>query len=404
MIRAPQFEKPRVVVVLGTRPEAIKLFPVIRQLRAEPALDTKVVVTGQHREMVDDLLRPLGIVPDDDLKMERSGTSLNELVAKMVPLLDAMIERLQPKMVVVQGDTTTAFCAAMAAFHRQVQVAHVEAGLRSNDRFFPFPEEVNRRMITAVADLHLAPTQASARNLYKEGVAGDAVVVTGNTAVDSILQVLNGEAGGRPPNPVRDGLGRLHVLVTLHRRESWIDADANGQTTLDRILGALRNVAQRRPDVDFSYPVHPNPSVKERAERILAGLANVRLLAPQPYLEFVHLLARASVVLTDSGGIQEEAPSLGIPALVARDVTERPEGVAAGCNRLVGTNAESIERELLLALSVSRATLGGTLPRPNPYGDGLASVRIKQAILHRLVNAERPAPFEPELVLAAATN
>jgi len=403
VIRAPQFEKPRVVVVLGTRPEAIKIFPVIQQLRAEPSLDTRVVVTGQHREMVDDLLRPLGIVPDDDLNMARSGHSLNELVAKMVPLLDAMIERLQPKMVVVQGDTTTAFCAAMAAFHRQVQVAHVEAGLRSNDRFFPFPEEVNRRMITAVADLHLAPTQASARNLFKEGIAGDAVVVTGNTAVDSILHVLNGHVGRAPP-PVRDGLGRLHVLVTLHRRESWIDADSEGRTTLDRILGAVRNVALRRPDVDFTYPVHPNPTVKERAERVLADLANVRLLAPQPYLEFVHLMASASVILTDSGGIQEEAPSLGIPALVARDVTERPEGIAAGCNRLVGTNAESIERELLLALSVSRATLGGTLPRPNPYGDGQAAVRIKQAILHRLVNAERPAPFEPVLALAAATH
>jgi UDP-N-acetylglucosamine 2-epimerase (non-hydrolysing) len=403
VIRAPDLEKPRVVVVLGTRPEAIKVFPIIQQLRAEPSLDTRVVVTGQHREMVDDLLRPLGIVPDDDLKMTRSGSSLNELVSNMVPLLDAMIERLKPQMVVVQGDTTTAFCAAMAAFHRQVQVAHVEAGLRSNDRFFPFPEEVNRRMITAVTDLHLAPTQASARNLYKEGVPGDAVVVTGNTAVDSILHVLNGHAG-TAPKPLRDGLGRLHVLVTLHRRESWIDADSEGRTTLDRILGGVRAVAQRRPDVDFSYPVHPNPSVKERAERVLSDLPNVKLLPPQPYLDFVHLMASASVILTDSGGIQEEAPSLGIPALVARDVTERPEGIAAGCNRLVGTKAESIEKELLLALSVSRATLGGTLPRPNPYGDGLAAVRIKQAILHRLVNAERPAPFEPEHVLAAAAN
>jgi UDP-N-acetylglucosamine 2-epimerase (non-hydrolysing) len=285
-----------------------------------------------------------------------------------------------------------------------------------------------------VADLHLAPTEESARNLYREGIARDAVVVTGNTAVDSLLHVLNGHGhgqggqngNGHPANgrasearlvdPFSvdgvNGNGRdrkflvappAHVLITLHRRESWMDADTNGQTTLDTILGAIRSVAQQRTDVQWSYPVHPNPRVREPAERVLGDCPNVRLLPPQPYLEFVHLMASASLILTDSGGIQEEAPSLGIPVLVARDVTERPEGVAAGCNRLVGTNPDSIERELLRALSAVTVPRG-PLPRPNPYGDGQASARIRQAILHRLVEGTRPEPFVPEFALATATN
>jgi UDP-N-acetylglucosamine 2-epimerase (non-hydrolysing) len=324
-------------------------------------------------------------------------------------------------MVVVQGDTTTAYCAALAAFHRGVKVAHVEAGLRSFDRHLPFPEEANRRMITVVSDLHLAPTEESARNLYREGVPRDSVVVTGNTAVDSLLHVLNGSgqngnghhangriseahlAGAANDRAAQLAAARQHVLITLHRRESWMDADSNGQTTLDTILGAIRSVAEQRTDVQFTYPVHPNPRVREPAQRVLGGCPNVRLLAPQPYLEFVHLMASASLILTDSGGIQEEAPSLGIPVLVARDVTERPEGVAAGCNRLVGTNADTIERELLRALS-STVAVRGPLPRPSPYGDGLASARIRQAIVHRLAAGTRPDPFVPELALAAASN
>jgi UDP-N-acetylglucosamine 2-epimerase (non-hydrolysing) len=193
------------------------------------------------------------------------------------------------------------------------------------------------------------------------------------------------------------------VLITLHRRESWMDADENGQTTLDTILGAIRNVARQQPGVQFTYPVHPNPRVREPAQRVLGDCANIRLLTPQPYVEFVHLMASATLILTDSGGIQEEAPSLGIPVLVARDVTERPEGVAAGCNRLVGTQADSVERELLRALAVVSAPRG-PLPRPSPYGDGLASTRIRQAIVHRLAAGTRPDPFVPELALAAASN
>jgi UDP-N-acetylglucosamine 2-epimerase (non-hydrolysing) len=424
--------RPRVVLVLGTRPEAIKLFPVILQLREESRLDCRVVVTGQHREMVDDLLRPLGIVPDLDLELERSSPSLNELVARMIPLLETMIDRLEPSMVVVQGDTTTAYCAALAAFHRGIKVAHVEAGLRSFDRRLPFPEEANRRMITVVSDLHFAPTDESARNLYREGVPREAVIVTGNTAVDALLRVLNGSPhpatnghalNGRIHEPrnvdgfIANGLngdggnGRArtfahpaqHVLITLHRRESWIDVEADGRTTLETILGAIRNVAQQRTDVQFSYPVHPNPRVREPAERVLGDCPNIKLLAPQPYVEFVQLMATASLILTDSGGIQEEAPSLGIPVLVARDVTERPEGVAAGCNRLIGTHAGTIERELIGALAAA-ALPRGTLPRPSPYGDGLAAARIRQAIAHKLVAGARPEPFVPELALAAATN
>ena len=428
MIRPTELaSRPRVVVVLGTRPEAIKLFPVILQLRDESRLDCRVVVTGQHREMVDDLLRPLGIVPDFDLMLERSSASLNELVARMIPLLETMIDRLEPSMVVVQGDTTTAYCAALAAFHRGIKVAHVEAGLRSFDRRLPFPEEANRRMITVVSDLHFAPTDESARNLYREGVSRESVIVTGNTAVDALLRVLNGSAHAGTNGHALNGRsldGRLasglngdggngrarpfahsaqHVLITLHRRESWMDVEADGRTTLETILGAIRNVAQQRPDVQFSYPVHPNPRVREPAERVLGDCPNLKLLAPQPYVEFVQLMASASLILTDSGGIQEEAPSLGIPVLVARDVTERPEGVSAGCNRLIGTHAGTIERELLGALAAA-ALPRGILPRPSPYGDGLAAARIRQAIAHKLVAGARPEPFVPELALAAATN
>jgi UDP-N-acetylglucosamine 2-epimerase (non-hydrolysing) len=394
--------RPRIVAVLGTRPEAIKLFPVVQRLRAEPSLDTVVVTTGQHREMVDDVLRPLGVTPDVDLDLSGRGPSLNELVARSVALLEETFDRLAPSMVLVQGDTTTAFCGALAAFHRGVPIAHVEAGLRTNDRFHPFPEEANRRMISVVSDLHFAPTPWSARNLLDEGVAADSVVVTGNTAIDSMLFVLRNRSARGGDAARADGLDRPHVLVTLHRRESWIDGTSSGGSTLDAILAAIRRVAQARADVLFSYPVHPNPRVTAAARRSLGDLQNVRLLPPQPYLDFDHLMAGATLIVTDSGGIQEEAPTLGIPVLVARDVTERPEGVVAGCNRLIGTAGDRIERELARALAVRRPARE-PLPRPNPFGDGRAAARIVQAILHRFQLAARPAPFTFAPALARAT-
>ena len=394
--------RPRIVAVIGTRPEAVKVFPIVRRLRSQSSLDTLVVTTGQHREMVADVLRPLGVVPDVDLDLSGRGPSLNELVSRAVARLEEAFERLAPSLVLVQGDTTTAFCGALAAFHRGVPIAHVEAGLRTHDRRRPFPEEANRRMIAVVGDLHFAPTPWSSRNLRREGIAPETILVTGNTAIDSMLYVLRHRNERR--EEITDAIGRVrpHVLVTLHRRESWIDGSPTGGSTLDAILGAIGRVAARRRDVHFSYPVHPNPRVTEAARRKLGGRSNVRLLPPQPYLEFVRLMASASLVVTDSGGIQEEAPSLGLPVLVARDVTERPEGIAAGCNRLIGTNGDEIERELLRALETPRAA-AGSLPRPNPFGDGRASARIVRAILHRFGLASAPAPFTfaPSLVPAS---
>jgi UDP-N-acetylglucosamine 2-epimerase (non-hydrolysing) len=393
--------RPRVIVVLGTRPEAVKLFPVIRELRDEPALDVKVVVTGQHRELVDEILRPLAIVPDHDLALERSGSSLNELVAAIVPRLERMLDELAPPgvaaTVVVQGDTTSAFCAALAAFHRRIAVAHVEAGLRSFDPALPFPEEANRRMVAAVASLHFAPTAAAQRHLEDEGIARESILVTGNTAVDALLHAL--ERGGSHATAASARAPQL--LVTLHRRESWLTAGGATPPAVESIFAALRDVAQRRPDATVLFPVHPNPELRERAERLLGDCANVRLLRPQPYFEFVKLLASSSVVLTDSGGIQEEAPSLGVPVLVARDVTERPEGIEAGCSRLVGTQARRIERELLLELA-RPLRARGRVPLPSPYGDGRAARRIREALVHRLLAGPRPEDFHPELALAAA--
>jgi UDP-N-acetylglucosamine 2-epimerase (non-hydrolysing) len=403
-------DRPRIVAVLGTRPEAIKVFPIVRRLRAESSLDALVVATGQHREMVDDILRPLDIFPDVELDLSRRGPSLNELVSRSVAQLEAAFDRLAPSLVLVQGDTTTAFCGALAAFHRGVPIAHVEAGLRTHDRFQPFPEEANRRMIAVVSDLHFAPTPWSARNLHQEGVAPDSVLVTGNTAIDSMLFVLRSRSDRRRDVVRALADDRPHVLVTLHRRESWIDGSPGRRSTLDAILDAIRRVATARPDVVFSYPVHPNPRVTGAARHSLGAISNVRLLPPQPYFDFVHLMASASLILTDSGGIQEEAPSLAIPVLVARDVTERPEGIAAGCNRLIGTNGDRIERELLRAVDGPRA-VEGPIPQANPFGDGRASARIVQAILHRFHGAARPAPFSfapafapaPEMKIRHAT-
>jgi UDP-N-acetylglucosamine 2-epimerase (non-hydrolysing) len=323
------------------------------------------------------------------------GQSLNDIVCRAMPRLDQLYAGERPDWVLVQGDTTSAFCAGLAAFHRRIPVAHVEAGLRSFDREHPYPEEINRRMLSAVSDLHFAPTSYSAQNLLKEGVPSDRVMITGNTVIDALLLTLR-EQSGRTSGD-RDDVedGKRTVLITMHRREAW-DAPSGrpSESVLDGILRAIRTSADRHPDVEFVYPVHLNPKVQEAARRALSGAKNAKLIEPLPYVRFVKTMARATVIVTDSGGVQEEAPSLGIPVLVLRRTTERPEALQNGANRLIGTDPEDIERAI--SATLDRAPLGrraGTFPHPSPFGDGRATARILQALLHFAGKAERPEPF-----------
>jgi len=392
-------DRPLVFVVLGTRPEAIKMLPVIRALQGEPRLAVRVVTTGQHREMVDQILSPFGVVPDHDLDVMRPNQTLNDIVCRVIPLLDRLYVEHQPKVVLVQGDTSSAFAAALAGFHRGVKVGHVEAGLRSFDRSQPFPEESNRRMITCVADLHLAATPASAENLVKEGVRRDEISITGNTVIDALLDTLSRQdllEGRRCRIPgLADG-GSL-LLMTLHRRENYLRPGGPGTpSALERILDAVAAASKEFPGTTFVYPVHKNPNVQEPARRLLGNLPNVHLLEPQPYIPFVDLMSRSTLLLSDSGGIQEEAPSLGVPVLVTRETTERPEGVEGGTNVLVGTRTEAILREIRSHLAQPRVS-SGPRPRPNPLGVGKAGVRVRQAVLHLLGLGERPGDFRPAL-------
>jgi len=395
---------PQVLVILGTRPEAIKLFPVARALQTEKRLRTVVVTTGQHREMVDQILGPFGIVPDHDLDIMRPDQTLNAIVCGVIPRLEELYLKERPSLVLVQGDTTSAFCAGLAAFHRRIAVGHVEAGLRSFNRFHPYPEEANRRMLSCVTDLHLAATPGGAKNLVAEGVRRGEITVTGNTGIDSLLETLARPdllETERVPEPKRVPGERL-VLITLHRRENWM-AGPGASSPLEEVLTALASAAREFPSVRFVYPVHRNPRVQEPARRLLGGRPNIHLLDPLPYIPFVDLMARACLILTDSGGIQEEAPSLGVPVLVTRETTERPEGVECGANTLVGTRTDAVLEALRRHLLRPPAGCGPR-PRPNPFGDGKASGRILQAVLHHFGLGEAPGEFEPPaLTLSSAT-
>ena len=385
----------RVDVVLGTRPEAVKLLPVIRALRARAEFTVRVVATAQHREMLDQILTPFGVKPDLDLDVMQPGQTLNELFARVVPLLDRAFADPRPDLVLVQGDTTSAFCAALVASQRGIQVGHIEAGLRSFDKHNPFPEEANRRMIGALADLHFAPTQTSADNLLREGIAREAIVVCGNTAIDALLAVLALPERSAPACALRPGAPL--VLITLHRRENWLPSSAEARSPLQDALRGLARAARAHPEADFVYPVHRNPNVVRATDEAFRGLANVQLLAPLPHIPFVHLMERAHVIVTDSGGIQEEGPTLGVPVLVTRKLTERPEGLQAGTNRMVGTDEHELARALDVALAAPAAERKGR-PYPSPFGDGKSAERICASIAHafgRDVRAQTPLPLHP---------
>jgi len=375
----------KIAIVLGTRPEAIKLAPVARRFLEVPyEFETRVVVTAQHRGLLDQTLQAFAITPDYDLDVMRAGQTLAESTSRMVAALDPVLELESPDLVIVQGDTTTTFCGALGAFYRGIAVAHVEAGLRTGDFRQPFPEEMSRVLAAQLSTLHFAPTETAAANLRREGVEAGRVFITGNTGIDAVLETRDALAAGRlwaQGLPVLDARKKL-VLVTAHRRESFGEG-------FEGICEALSRLAARE-DVQIVYPVHPNPNVREVVERRLGGIGAIHLIEPLAYVPFVDLMRRAHVLLTDSGGIQEEAPSLGKPVLVLREKTERPEAVLAGAARLTGTDPERIvaETELLLDDAVEYARRAAI---PNPYGDGCAATRIRDIVRSYFATAY---PFE----------
>lgn len=371
----------KVLTVFGTRPEAIKMAPVVQAVDAHPALDGKVCVTAQHRDMLDQVLDLFELTPDWDLDLMRPGQSLHGLTARVLTGMQPVLEEWQPHIVLVHGDTTTTLAATLAAFYSRVAVGHVEAGLRTGDLTAPFPEEANRVLADKLCRLHFAPTPRSAENLRAEGLPEDGISVTGNTVIDALLWVRD-RVRAAPPEQDRAALGPVFdlvtkrddplVLVTGHRRESF------GQGFLD-ICSALRRLAEAHPDTHLVYPVHLNPNVQEPVHRLLSDLPNVHLLRPLDYRPFVRLMDRSTFILTDSGGIQEEAPSLGKPVLVMREVTERPEGVDSGTVRLVGTDPDRIFDGCHALLS-DPAEYEAMRRAHNPYGDGLASKRIAETV------------------------
>jgi UDP-N-acetylglucosamine 2-epimerase len=364
----------KVVVICGTRPEAIKLAPVVLELRRRPEVfETRVVVTAQHRQMLDQVLRVFGIGADADLDIMRDGQTPSEVTVRALEGLGPVLERERPDVVVCQGDTTTTFAAALASFYLKTRVAHVEAGLRSGDKLNPFPEEIDRRLTTVLADYHFAPTTTARDNLLAEGIPSGSIFVTGNTVIDALM-AASGLPGPSPADEVRAD-ARV-VLVTAHRRENW-------GAPMEEIMRAVVDIADALEDVQVVVSVHPNPRVRETVERVLRGHPRIRVIEPVDYVPFVKLMKRASIVLTDSGGIQEEAPSFGVPVLVLRTVTERPEGVAAGTVKVVGVERAGIAAAAL-GLLTDPAAYEAMARAVNPYGDGHASERIADVLAREL--------------------
>jgi UDP-N-acetylglucosamine 2-epimerase (non-hydrolysing) len=361
----------KVITVIGTRPEAIKLAPVVLELRNRPEIESVVCVTAQHREMLDQPLELFEIVPDHDLDIMTAGQSLAQVTSRAIEGLDRVIAEEKPDWVLVQGDTTTAFCGALAAFYHQVKVGHVEAGLRTYNKYSPYPEEMNRCLVGQLTDYHFAPTDRSRDALLREDFAAENIFVTGNTVIDSLMWARERLDGGEAelPEGLTDRLaGKRVVLVTGHRRESFGEGFTN-------ICKAIKTVADEKEDVAFVYPMHLNPNVRAPVNEILQDHERIHLIEPLTYMPFVWLMNRADLVLTDSGGVQEEAPSLGKPVLVMRNTTERPEGVDAGNARLVGTDLDAIVGSLRELLDDENA-YNAMANVKNPYGDGTSAKQI----------------------------
>ena len=371
-----------VLVVFGTRPEAIKLAPVIAELRRRPEIAVQTVTTAQHRELLDQVLSVFGIVPDADLAVMRPGPDLAELSGRVLTAMDDLLARTAPDVVMVQGDTTSAFMCGLAAFYRRIPVVHVEAGLRTGSPLNPFPEEMNRRLTSALTSVHFAPTDRARASLLAEGVEPARIVVTGNTVIDALLHIRKSGAYQQARARVHVNPGERLILMTLHRRESW-------GAPLAGMCRAVRAVVEERPDVRVILPVHLNPRVRDEVQRHLSGNPRISLVEPLDYFDFIATMEASWLVLTDSGGVQEEAPTLGCPVLVLRDTTERPEAVDAGVARLVGTSPAAIATALKSLLDHPEAR--DRMARPvNPFGDGQASRRI----------VERLVQMQPDLIAA----
>lgn len=363
--------KPRVVFVVGTRPDAIKTAPVVLSFRQSTEVETVLVSTGQHREMLAQALGAFGLKADIDLELMQQGQSLASLSARALIGLDTAFEERSPAMVLAQGDTTTTFIAGLASFYRQIPFAHIEAGLRTDTVWDPFPEEFNRRAVSLFAALHFAPTRWAAENLIKEGASQSDVFVTGNTGIDAVRAV----ASTHPKTWYEDHKGKI-VLLTTHRRENWGDPQR-------RICEAAKQVVEAFDDVLLVVPMHRNPAVRETLTAVLGEHPRIELFEPPEYADFVKLIQRSTLILTDSGGIQEEAPTFGVPVLVLRETTERPEGIEAGTAKLVGTNVEAIVDEASKLLR-SPDALSVMSHAASPYGDGKASDRIRCVVLDRI--------------------
>lgn len=379
-------DKLRVMSVFGTRPEAIKMAPLVKELGTRPGLESLCCVTAQHREMLDSVLDVFALTADEDLDVMTPRQTLSDITSRCLTRMDGAIERLEPDLVLVHGDTSTTFAGALSAFYHQVPVGHVEAGLRTYDKYSPFPEEMNRKLVSAIADLHFCPTKNNRENLLREGIT-EGVFITGNTVIDALkTTVRDGYVFATPALNEIDYINRKAVLVTCHRRENYGEPMKN-------IMTALRELAAQNEDAELVYPVHLSPVVREAAGKYLAGAPRVHLIDPLPADEMHNLMARAYLVMTDSGGLQEEAPALGKPVLVLRRETERPEAVEAGTVALAGVEYEDVLRmgnELLR----DRAAYERMARAVNPYGDGDACGRIADAIEWRFgLRGERPADY-----------
>ncbi|AEH46329.1 non-hydrolyzing UDP-N-acetylglucosamine 2-epimerase [Parageobacillus thermoglucosidasius] len=377
-------DKIKVMTIFGTRPEAIKMAPLVLELKKHPELIEPIVtVTAQHRQMLDQVLEIFNIKPDYDLNIMKDRQTLSEITIRSLAGLDDVMKKVKPDLVLVHGDTTTTFVASLAAFYNQIAVGHVEAGLRTWNKYSPFPEEMNRQLTGVIADLHFAPTKKAYENLIRENKKPDSIFITGNTAIDALKTTVT-------DNYKHDILEKIGddrmILLTAHRRENLGESMRN-------MFRAIKRIVQEHEDVQVVYPVHLNPAVREVADEILGNDPRIHLIEPLGVFDFHNLAARAFLILTDSGGVQEEAPSLGVPVLVLRDTTERPEGIEAGTLKLAGTNEETIysmARELLN----NRSEYEKMAKASNPYGDGQASKRIVQAILYYFGKATQPPePF-----------
>lgn len=364
----------RILFLFGTRPEAIKLAPVIKELEKFPQLfKIEICVTAQHRHMLDQVLDTFKIKPDFDLNIMQPNQTLFDVNIRVLRDLETLFEKRKPDFVFVQGDTTTAFVSALSAYYKKIKVGHVEAGLRTEDKFAPFPEEMNRRLLGSLADFHFSPTQNAKKNLLREGISERNILVTGNTVIDALLTALrmNPKCSLSLLKSIK--LGQKIILITLHRRENFGEP-------FNRIGRALKEIVRRNDDVEIVYPVHPNPNVRIPAKKLLGNIHRIHLLKPLDYLPFIQLMKQSYLILTDSGGIQEEAPALGKPVLVLREKTERPEAVEAGVARVVGSDERKIVKETEKLIK-SKTEYFRMTKRVNPFGDGKASIRIRKFLI-----------------------